>query len=323
MTRAFLASMTTRLVFLFSFTLFATGALHAGDMTLAQREALAGMRNLVDRQMKVLDHDLVTFHYENEKSYPSTPQELSRQPVFEERFFDSARTSDDNLQGPGYYVSVDASGSRMYGEGAPKLVVMTVKHGSRIFDGTPKGREIPGMEKALVDFYGQFKCGPFPQRQVANAPLWAYLKHLRDSPSEECRQAFIGIFKDLRVQAMLFGYPATDLKGCESTRRQALNLISVDAVEGGLTVYFSHDRSFDPHHMGGYIKRLYDEGRGTLVGDSPAEQALPKTLDDAPEPSESEYAQWKSKNIYKCGSLPAMTSPETPTAAGHNEAGRQ
>lgn len=280
------------------------------SLTAEERLAADELRLSLAKLMVSLDRELITFHYQradNFDSYrPSSWEELVRASAgWGDEFFNENNSGGDMI-GPGHYVSIDLTGSRTFGgQYDPQLYVTVLKKKAKLLD-VRNNFEKMGLE-AFKKWHQSFSCvrGQRSSSQTADS-VSQWISTYRNSDTLACRKVIIQAVADLKVDAILYGYSASnELASCRHDRGEALSILSSKSFDENQLAYFSNTQSFDPKHIAGFLNRLYDEGMQDLtllLNLSEKEEMKPKSLASSTV-LPAAYEAWKASYVYKCGPL--------------------
>jgi hypothetical protein len=263
------------------------------SMTVVNSAMAFTLKEYVEKNTIVLDRPMMTFHYRQRGPVPTTQEEIFQQVAKVTRGYNDISRVDGNVAGPGLYVSVDPTGTREFGGGFDtQLVVLNLKKGTRIFRDSISSAEISEYAKTL-------QC--FDEKSLIKSVMG-----MRGSKSEACRRAAIDVLSELHVEAISFGYQATDkLENCKTSRSIALNLIAASAIDPASTAFYSDTIEVESSsETASFIKRLYNEGlKSDEIHNRVTMSHLKSlaTLVKASDMQDGAYTQLKKDLIYMCG----------------------
>lgn len=261
-----------------------------------------------------LNREMMTFHYtmaETEDAYrPGDLAEIASEAKFWGKDFYNVDATSYDLVGPGHYVAIDPTSSRIFGGVAdPQLYVVPINAGTVILDARP---ELKTSQRFFFDLNTSLGCynNPTPEQpnstkepRLNSQTIAKWIQLFRASNNLTCRKALIQAFADLKINAILYDYNSNELANCRHNRGEAVSIISPEAVVADQIAYFSHKKFFDPHGIGGFVTGLYTEGskdpefwENLLPGQEPMPASLQPT--DA---TVANYENWKAKFIFGCG----------------------
>lgn len=263
------------------------------QFTAEQNQAMDQFREALADNTKVLDRDIVVFHYSSGQRSPKNGGDVEQMMLNNNSFFGPGVDQED-YAGPGLYVATDPNNSRKYGRGDPQLFVMTLKRGGRVLDGPAYSDRLGPAADRLRQSFG---CVEQSSDRVI-----AQVAALRSDPNPTCRRALLKVISDLKIQAISYGFGSSRISGCDPKRDEniALNIISTDIIGTGEVAYFDNQRAIDPKSIGGFVNRLFSENLEPTVAMDPAWNALPKTASSL-STDRKKYIEWKVRSIYKCG----------------------
>lgn len=251
-------------------------------------------------RMKVLDREMVTFRYEaRTKTGFNTPEDIRvRMSDWTDRFYrPSVLTSD--MAGPGTYVAVDPYASRSYGGENPQLYVLTIKKGARAInldDGF--STEETNLIKEL---HQQLQCQDQSGQMIPEDRMDYF--SLRQSGTLACREVAIKIATALKIQAIVYGYSASNsLAGCRS-RHVAVNVVSSEAFDYAKTLFYSSELAIAGIDYGRFVKRAYEEAAEdpNLAYNTGNVTPMPAQLAQQTSVVQNDYLRWRNAKIYSCG----------------------
>lgn len=295
-------------------------SLEANNLQLTQQERTAAnkLKELLEKYTYKLGRELTTFHYQtanNSDSYrPTSLEDLRRSATYWGLGFHNVNLVTGDMMGPGHYVATDASGSRSFGGSTdPQLYVAVIKPDAVLLDARFVNGENFQEIQRLQDTWqceanGNFTGASDIESYGSGKSLSKLFPNFRNSSIESCRKIIIQALIDLKVTAILYDYIASnELDNCRHSRGEALSIISPDAVDINQVAYFSDKMSFDPHHIGAFLKQLYIEGMRdysilSSFSSDPKSQEMPKSLVSL-NSDNSSYEKWKAQSIYKCGPI--------------------
>jgi hypothetical protein len=286
------------------------------SLTAKEQAQANKIRALLSKYVYTLNRELMTFHYQTADtpdSYrPADLNEIKRaSETWGEDFFNPESVGNDMI-GPGHYVSTDLIGARTFGgEADPQLYVTVIKPNAKILDGREELEEGEAIFKGVQKELNCLESSEGPEEPLkdialSRASLEEWLGAFRNSPTESCRKVIIQAIAALEVDAILYFYgAANEFANCRHNRNEALSIISGNAFYKNKIAYFSNDKAFDPNRVGGFLKRLYDEGLkdyNLLMNLDESMEKGPDSL-SALNSNVADYENWKANSIYKCGPM--------------------
>lgn len=257
------------------------------------------LKAIIEKNIIVLDRPLLTFHYRSWNYDPKTQLEarnLVRDAA--SNFFNADLDKDPNVVGPGFYVSVDPAATRSYGNTEPQLYAVTLKKGLRVLDGRGVDqKELPSLKAAGKEL----QC--FTEKEEYKVNLAG---GLRNSSSKQCQAEYMKILKELKVDAILYGYSASSsYANCRVTRDVALNVISADNIAAEDVGFYSDKTRLESRPTGGsFVYQLFEEGRkDPMINqfDDNTRNGAPKATQSSAPLEMAKYEALKAKLIWKCG----------------------
>lgn len=267
--------------------------------TLAETLSL---KAVIAKRVSTLDRPLLTFHYRSWKNGPETQTEawgFMRDSAA--RFFLEDRDQDANMVGPGFYVSVDPAATRTFGGKAPQLYAVTLPQGAQILDARGEGAGL-GEElfTALKTAGAVYDCFPGSHAEVDFGGA------LRNSLSKTCKAEYLKALHGLKVDAILYNYPASrTLANCRPGRHAALNIISAaNIAPEGVGFYSDAQKVEAAAEDGAFISELYRE-----AAEDPSvsmlrkvfEMNVPASMNSAPALANEAYERRKATTVWMCG----------------------
>lgn len=272
----------------------------AADYLSATQEITAILRS----RIFILDRELMTFHYEHfDPSFsPSTTNDLAEHLSWQTQFYDLDVISSET-GGPGIYSAIDSLSSRDWGwTENPHLYVVPMKKGTRVVAFTKKYS--PAEIAAIRRLSDKFTCYV---RDPERAPIdWekpSLLWIFRGSQNVECRKMVIRAFSDLKIQAVIYPWTASNsLSGCRK-RNEAFSILDPGAVNMNSLALFSNTVRIEGRPLGALAIALMREAardEDLIVSIGKSEDLFPKSiLKDTF--SDADYQKWKQSSIFKCG----------------------
>ncbi len=286
-------------------------------LTPEERTAADRIKAVLSKFVSPLERDVATFHYQradNPKDYrPADRNELIRAASELGLSFYNPDFTDNSMLGPGHYVAIDASASRDFGGVIdPQLYVAAIRAGVNVLD----GREtLEAKETAFSDVNQTLNClkgivanSYYSNKVPESNGVSDWFSFFRSSPNVSCRKAVIQAATELKISALMYGYSAAnEFAGCRNNRTEAFLVISPDAIDPDKISYFSNEKSIDSWGVGGFVKRLFEEGDqdlslviSRLAYQSARASEIPTDLATF-NSNAADYKTWKEKYIFKCG----------------------